>query len=457
MNAFKLSIWLPIIIVATASAAWLNHISPPTWNHYNKFAPTTLRTYSEDSDSVDWISESRVPATRSKDPGDTETDEDLGDVQIPSTGISVMDDLEAERKDRFFTELVPITGLNDIAAQIVTTATSGTFEVVRYIVALSPPNQCDGVSSQDLKDLSEESNGRKGTSFVMVDIPPYSAKLAAAIRAFVGPHSKLVAAFITSRDSIHYDDARAVFTTRRSDLIKWSDSFPGLRIIGYRLDIPRDCRESITQQLDGYGPFALHEDPHSGNLTFTETGRPLTFMEWDYDVAQAVLGQGKTPPDEEDSAQQHNDDEQYSSAAIRAREKGKRVLAVYTPGHTFGSVSYVFPETKICCSGFTIPVEDTRAENDYGMEGAGPALDCRGYITTSKAGLSRQMESARALVNQYADRFNVVFPSRGDPLYLDGDTEERQKNVFSILDQFEKIGKIYEQLGIISSEHDDDL
>ena len=88
---------------------------------------------------------------------------------------------------------------------------------------------------------------------------------------------------------------------------------------------------------------------------------------------------------------------------------------------------------------------------NFGTEGTGPALDFRGYITTSQAGITRQMESARNLVETYSDRFNVLLPSRGDPFFLDGNTNDRRATLLNIVDQYERVGKIYEELGIIDS------
>ena len=89
------------------------------------------------------------------------------------------------------------------------------------------------------------------------------------------------------------------------------------------------------------------------------------------------------------------------------------------------------------------------------MGRTGPALDCRGYITTNNAGVSRQMESARNLIQSYIDRITVLLPSRGDPVFLDGTLEQRQTVLMGVVAQYEKIGKIYEQLGITSSGDDD--
>jgi len=86
-------------------------------------------------------------------------------------------------------------------------------------------------------------------------------------------------------------------------------------------------------------------------------------------------------------------------------------------------------------------------------------LDCRGYITTSKAGIRQQMQSAKGLVETYADRFQVVLSSRGDPLFMDdgiSTVEQRKQDLLEILDQYQKIGEIYEQLGITDGEGSDD-
>ena len=396
-----------------------------------------------------------------------------GDVQIPSTGVSINDEMESSEKDRFETELVPITGFKKVAAQIVTTAASrGSFEPVRYLLSLSkaPPEaktteEDDNEEANDNSSLQEQqqSSEEPPRTFVLMDIPPFSPTLVAKMKKFMGPNSHLAAMLMTSRDGIHYDDAPAVYRMRRTDLDFWKQAFPGLQIVGYRLDIPRDCRDSVTQILDGYGPFAwqeeLSEDETTGNLvvknaSFVETGRPLTVMEWDHDTAQDIL-RGRKPVDADDDKVDDaltGGKEEYSPETIRAKEDGKRILAVYTPGHSFGSISYIFPETGLCCSGFTIPVEDTRDEENRGMDSAGPALDCRGYITTNRGGIAKQMESAKRLITTYCDRFDAVLPSRGDPLALNGDYAEKKEVLLDVLDQYERIGKIYEELGIMSDD-----
>jgi glyoxylase-like metal-dependent hydrolase (beta-lactamase superfamily II) len=301
-----------------------------------------------------------------------------------------------------------------------------------------------------------------------------------------GGRLRLIA--VTSRDAIHYDSASSTdYATlvRRSDLHKWRDALGGaVDVVTYRLDTPRDCRDVATQVLDGYGPFALAEDGEDDGdtdtdelpsgakpkrrLPFEEMGRPLTVQEWDFNVAQDVLSGKQVPPDDRDGHGSeigtNPSDVMYTPEAIRERELGRRLLAVYTPGHTYGSVSYVFPEIGVCCSGFTIPVEASRSGfDDDGDEpigtgaATGPILDCRGYVTTSRAGIARQMESARKLVEQYGDRFEVVLPSRGDPLlWLPASAKERKRLLLDLVQQFEKIGRVYEELGITSSSSSDD-
>jgi glyoxylase-like metal-dependent hydrolase (beta-lactamase superfamily II) len=395
---------------------------------------------------------------RDTDNGFLEEDE-AGNAHIPAGGISVSDEIEAGQEDRFATQVVPIEGLTGVAQLVTTAAHTGSFEPVRYLVALSPrrppPSESEASANASVGEGRREASASSGdaetNSYAMVDVPPFSPRLVGEIEAFMGPAGRLVAALVTNRDSIHYDAAPAVYATRRADPDLWRRAFPDLRLVTYRLDTPRDCRHAATQVLDGQGPFALEEEI-GGNATFVETGRPLTVEEWDRDVAFDVLRGKPVPDDSNGTLVAADEDAKYSPEAIREREEGKRVLAVYTPGHTFGSVSYIFPEQGVCCSGYTIPVEDTREETNVGMDSPGPALDCRGYITTSRAGITAQMQSARKLVNTYSDRFRVVLPARGDPLFVDGQAEKRKELLLGIIEQYERIGEIYEQLGITSDE-----
>ena len=79
-----------------------------------------------------------------------------------------------------------------------------------------------------------------------------------------------------------------------------------------------------------------------------------------------------------------------------------------------------------------------------------------GDITTSRAGVARQMESAWNLINTYVDRFDVILPSHGDPFFMDGGIDEQKNDLLDIIDQYDKIGQIYERLGITSYDGDGD-
>lgn len=343
----------------------------------------------------------------------------------------------------------------------------------------------------------------------MIDIPPYSDKLANEIRSFMDPEwnatiaskqnrddppkATLDAILLTNQQSIHYDTSPAVYVTRKSDLTKWKKAFPGIQAIMYRLDMPRECREEVTQILDGYGPWGWDESAVDNNdgdaketnkekntapgCRFVETGIPLTIEEWDEDTKSKVMSEGELPPDDQvgnDSADDvestikvANDDTKYSPEAIRQREEKYRILAVYTPGHTFGSVTYIFPKRGICCSGYALPLESSSTSTlDYDDDDeeydvprttyasstpvppTGPRLDYQGYLATS-ASRPRQMSSALSLINNYIDRFRVVLPARGDVVFLDSEVEQRKHELMESVGLYQKIGDIYGRLGIV--------
>jgi hypothetical protein len=388
-------------------------------------------------------------------------DELAGNVHIPSTGISVSDEMEAAQKDKFVTEVVPIAGLPGVAQLITSSIMKQSLEPARYLVPLyfstettasnDRDDETEATLSTNSSDVIEDHSvgQQQSATYVLVDVPPFSPQLITRMKAFMGPKSNLSAILVTSRDSIHYDEMPAMYSTRRADLDLWKAAFPDVSIVTNRLDTPRDCRAAVTQILDGFGPFAMVDNSAA---TFVETGRPLTRIEWVPDAVKVQTCSEQVAMDQEQLTKE--DLQKYSPEAIRAREVNKSVLAVYTPGHTFGSMSFIFPNTKICCSGFTLPIEDTRANEQENNMDTGPALDCRGYITTSRGGIKRQMDSARALVYGYVDRFEVILPSRGNPLFLGGSVEGRKELLMNVIDQFEQIGLIYEQLGITSSNDD---
>lgn len=393
---------------------------------------------------LDWIEsqkkvDEQVDSVVTRDNGDN--NQQKSNVLLPSTGVSVSDEI-MDTETKVSTKLQPLENKPGIA-KILSSGGEGVEDPIRYLLSLTPPPNLGKDKDSEKNTSNEElSNPRE---YVMIDIPPYSDELAKEMRDFMGHNSVLSSILVTSRTSIHYKEGPAVYVTRKSELEKWIASFPGVGVVMYRLDAPRDCKELVTQRLDGYGPWALDEGKDGEDMKFVETGRPLTYLEWDEETQKKVLDDGESPPDDEETLE---NDEDFSPSAIRGREEGKRILAIYTPGHTFGSVSYVFPEMEVCCSGFTIPLESSREDINMGIQGAGPNLDYRGYITTNNAGISRQMSSAKHLVNVYGDRFQGILPSRGNEVFLPGSIEYRKSVLFETLQEYEEVGKIYEKLGI---------
>lgn len=468
---------------------------------------------------------------------------------IPKTGYSLSDTLEnssPENKERFVTTLTPIiTGIisttydNNMneekvlefqydedgfpigytqetkdeekkqdeegedgrstrhqgVARIDTISTLGNAgeEPVRWLVSLEDDNTYDeSVNKRQHKE-----------SYAMIDLPPYSDKLANDIRFFMDPTynttttttekdsgtrgASLDMILLTNQQCIHYDNSPGVYVTRKSDLSKWKKAFPLAEVIMYRLDIPRECRDQVTQVLDGYGPWGwveeenVDEEVEGGDCKkkkFVETGRPLTIEEWDDDTKTKVLTQGEMPPDDqlddEDGNSSSDDDDDnalYTPEAIRQRESNHRLLAVYTPGSTFGSVTYIFPKRGICCSGHALPIEssgntatieyDDNDEEDDDSDFAtttrsssspippqGPRLDYQGYLASS-ASRPRQMSSASSLINTYIDRFRVILPARGDVVFLDSDVDTRKRELMEMVGLYQKISDIYSRLGIV--------
>ena len=389
----------------------------------------------------------------------------VSEHHIPTQGISLSDMIDDAEVDKFKTTLVPVTAG---VAQILTKSINyGAFDPKRFLVALSPPTEdnsndnknaadMDGDNDDDgLEDVVEgiDDDGevagftsKSAASYVMVDTPPYSDKLASSILSFMGnDDSRVVAMVITSREGIHYDEGLTVYSSRRSDLVKWCERFPDMAVVTYRLDTPRDCREMVTQQLDGNGPWGWN------GTSFVETGRPLTQALWDEDLFQRITEEGVQPP-----RKQWKDDQLYTPAAIRKREEGKQMLAIHTPGHTYGSMSFVFPETGVLASGCTIPIENFSDENrDFAHE-IGPALDFRGYIGTSQD-MPVQMKSARRLVETYCDRFCMVLASKQwlDRPLIVHDPQIRRELLLEVVDHYDRIGQIYDQLGISNRDDDD--
>ena len=410
---------------------------------------------------------------------DISYNDDRPTENIPRTGYSLADRMEnTENVERFVTTLTPIDNnhpsvMLDIqydvdgfpigyrsessetidenwgVARIDTVSSLGNAgeEPVRWLIST-------GERNFNINNDSEDMNIQ---SYAMIDLPPYSDTLADEIRSFMDRNSdqdensinvtkrkgNLDVILITNGQCIHYDKSPGVYVTRKSDLTKWTTAFPNANVIMYRLDIPRDCREVVTQVLDGYGPWGFNEE-NINDKQFVETGRPLTIEEWDDDTKSRVLTRGEIPPDDLVSTTEdgignidddnNNDDDdghedgEYSSKAIRKREDAYRLLAVYTPGHTFGSVTYIFPQRGICCPGYALPLDssgggDIFDDNDYddddGGNGSsfgvvrtlppprGPRLD---YLSglPCHVGFSTTTNVALSLIDNYIDRFRVV-------------------------------------------------
>ncbi len=412
-----------------------------------------------DPSQMKWI-QSRSESTGTTSPyiDDSTQGEDehvSGNVHIPKTGISINDEMtEMQMTERYLTKVFPLE-VKGVAAIQTVTADTASDELMRYIVPLDDLNGQE--EDEEENELgTEEKESEKETGYAMVDIPPYSDDLKAQMQSFFSKTGggKLSYILITCQTGIHYNEASSVYVTRKSDLRAWKEAFPDVTIVMYRLDIPRDCRGLVTQVLDGYGPWALknNEDAGTEPRIFEETGRPLTIMEWDEEVQVKVLDEGEMPPDDKEDENDAKTEKLYTPEAIKEREASRDILAVYTPGHTYGSVTYIFPKSKICVSGLTIPVEDTRAGASlFGQPmSAGPKLDYAGYLTTNAGDLQRQVESGRHIATTYSDRFEVVLPARGPAVNLGGYSEfERSKLLHDILDDFAELGRVYNQMGII--------
>ena len=413
-----------------------------------------------DASQLEWIQQRSSDKNRrqQQDEQSYDTEESSPvNINLPKNGISVNDEMIAfQSAEKFVTYILPL-GTKGVATLKTVTVNTVSDEPLRYLVPLQPTNLHGNNTKHDENHIDTANNddsSKNQNKFAMIDMPPFSDDLVERMKAFMGKNASLTHILVTSRNGIHYDEAPAVYVTRKSDMEAWKRAFPSVKIVMYRLDIPRDCKGLVSQSLDGYGPWALDTNDSRDGI-FCETGRPLTMMVWNDDVKIRVLEKGETPPDDDENDDEIlQDKELYTPQAIKTREEGNDILAVYTPGHTFGSVTYIFPQSKVCCSGCAIPVEDNRPSGfsmGQGMAtGVGPRLDFSGYLTTSSGGIQRQVESARHIASVYVDRFDVILPARGPPVTLgDFDPEERSQILHEMLNEYSEIGRIYASLGIV--------
>jgi len=150
-------------------------------------------------------------------------DGDLGDVPIPTTGLSVSDEMEKAQKDRFYTQLVPISGLGKgvEAVRVLSSTTDGAYEAVRYLVRLT--RKIDESDSELEETGNNKSDQTKSSieskdDFVMVDVPPFTEKLAEEMKALMGPNGRLSTILVTSQECIHYDENPGVVSKRNGSI-----------------------------------------------------------------------------------------------------------------------------------------------------------------------------------------------------------------------------------------------
>lgn len=299
-----------------------------------------------------------------------------------------------------------------------------------------------------IHDDDNDNDGHK--KYAMIDVPPYSKELYNNIQSFISNNGKckssLDAILITNQNSIYYNnneltDEDNYYTRRESDLSNWKSLYPEINVVMHRIDVPRDSKAYVTQELDGYGPFAYDTQTDTDD-TFIETGKPLTVIKWDDDKVKSFA--------EEDVS-----DEELQSIEENRKmlETNTSIIACYTPGHTSGSVCYIFTKLKLCCSGFTIPIENNDVTQD---QDTGIRLDYKGYVTTNKGGIKRQIDSVNEMMNKYCKNYiDVILPSRGGVYYLptgssDDDFlyERKMNELKDMMEKFVKVGDIYESLGI---------
>lgn len=245
-------------------------------------------------------------------------------------------------------------------------------------------------------------------------MPKFSEELKEKILEFCNGQSPIAIA-VTNRNSVYYSDAPGGLIIRRSDLILWADAFSGIEVIMNRHDINRDLQKVVTQRLDGYGP-------------------------WGIDLETAKFNDLSNPLEENDGLDEYEilDVENYVSpdvdeVDVRKNGLSKYCIAVYTPGHTFGSMCFVVPELSLAVSGNTLPPTNL-------LQGKKLRLDAQGIVTTNRAGIRRQIDSARTFVQEYGDIFEMMLPSRGLLQRFPSPKEKslRIKFLVQLLDEFER-------------------
>ena len=81
-------------------------------------------------------------------------------------------------------------------------------------------------------------------------------------------------------------------------------------------------------------------------IFFFGIGEPLTVIKWDDDKVKSFV-------------EEYFSEEEMQSIEDNRKmlEKNTSITACCTPGHASGSVCCMFTKLKLCCSGFTMPIE----------------------------------------------------------------------------------------------------
>jgi hypothetical protein len=182
----RVPVWIPLVVILLTNPSPVKAFG--TQHGLYRFAAPTRRQ--SPSRRVRWMVLSRDAESSldrlSPETPTNELQDEQGNVHIPSSGISVSDEMEAAQKDRFVTEVVPVKDLPGVAQLVTTTTVMGSFEPVRYLVALSQPasNATHGVNDIGHAADRETVNSQQVT-FAMVDIPPFSTQLATRIKSYL--------------------------------------------------------------------------------------------------------------------------------------------------------------------------------------------------------------------------------------------------------------------------------
>lgn len=296
---------------------------------------------------------------------------------------------------------------------------------VKHVFASPINDQTDGSGINKAGDTFDLPNSwiicvsKSRGKFVMVDVPKYSQTVMKQIIKFCNGVQP-IAIVITNQNSVYYDDANGSMVIRRSDAIKWAEAFPGIEIVMHRHDIYRDLQKVVTQRLDGYGPWGLNLD----TTQFVDLRNPLQEIDGLDGFEMTFDVENYSTPD-------------FEEVNIRENDCSKYFMAVYSPGHSYGSLSLIAPELGGICSGNTFPPISL-------LDGTNLRMDSQGIVTTNRAGITKQVESAKNIISEYVDLFQFMLPARGPLQRFPVDLEQRKHMLNDLINRFEEY-KIYEE------------